>query len=126
MFPVKTIDNEDGTFTVSYQPQVRGNHKIEVKIRNRHINGSPFHVNVAGRADFERVGRVMKCFGSEGTGGGKTLGYLFICLFVCLFVFIRFCLFVSHVISLYLLFCSSCLIYVLVMIVSLRGGRVGW
>ena len=101
MFPVKTIDNEDGTFTVSYQPQVRGNHKIEVKIRNRHINGSPFHVNVAGRADFERVGRVMKCFGSEGTGGGKTLGFLFVCSFACLFLYVFLCLLVMLLVSTY-------------------------
>ena len=66
------IDNEDGTYTVSYQPIVRGNHQITVTMRNININGSPFSVNVTGRMDFAKVGNVMACFGCEGSGGGKT------------------------------------------------------
>ena len=65
------IDNDDGTYTVSYQPLVRGNHRITVTMRNININGSPFNVNVTGRMDFGKVGKVMACFGCEGTGGGK-------------------------------------------------------
>lgn len=40
-------------------------------MRNININGSPFSVNVTGRMDFGKVGKVMACFGCEGTGGGK-------------------------------------------------------
>ena len=65
------IDNEDGTFTVSYQPIVRGNHQIKITMRNININGSPFSVNVTGRMDFGKVGKVMACFGCEGSGGGR-------------------------------------------------------
>ena len=68
---VSVIDNEDGTHTVSYQPTVRGNHQITITMRNCNINGSPFSVNVTGRMDFAKVGKVMACFGCEGTGGGK-------------------------------------------------------
>lgn len=68
------IDNEDGTFTISYQPIVRGLHQIHITMRNIHINGSPFSVNVTGRMNFDKVGNVMACFGCEGTGGGK-IGY---------------------------------------------------
>ena len=67
------IDNEDGTYTVSYQPIVRGNHQITVTMRSININGSPFSVNVTGRMDFAKVGKVMACFGCEGNGGGKIL-----------------------------------------------------
>lgn len=67
------IDNEDGTFTVSYQPIVRGNHVIKITMRNININGSPFSVNVTGRMDFAKVGKVMACFGCEGSGGGRNL-----------------------------------------------------
>ena len=96
------IDNDDGTYTVSYQPIVRGSHQITVTMRNININGSPFSVNVTGRMDFGKVGKVMACFGCEGTGGGmKTYSalrdkpilpcFLFVCLFVCLFVVVFLC-----------------------------------
>lgn len=65
------IDNEDGTFTTSYQPTARGLHQIHITMRNIHINGSPFSVNVTGRMDFGKVGKVMACFGCEGAGGGR-------------------------------------------------------
>ena len=56
---------------MSYQPIVRGNHQITVTMRSININGSPFSVNVTGRMDFAKVGKVMACFGCEGNGGGK-------------------------------------------------------
>lgn len=74
---VSVIDNEDGTHTVSYQPIVRGNHQITITMRNCNINGSPFSVNVTGRMDFAKVGKVMACFGCEGTGGGKKTWHKF-------------------------------------------------
>lgn len=40
-------------------------------MRNININGSFFIVNVIGRMDFVKVGKVMVCFGCEGIGGGK-------------------------------------------------------
>ena len=70
------IDNEDGTFTVSYQSTVRGSHQITVTMRNVNINGSPFTVNVTGRMDFGKVGKVLACFGCEGSGGGKFALYM--------------------------------------------------
>ncbi|CAH3106182.1 hypothetical protein pdam_00005620 [Pocillopora damicornis] len=69
--PTYVIDNEDGTFTISYQPTARGLHQIHITMRNIHINGSPFSVNVTGRMDFGKVGKVMACFGCEGAGGGE-------------------------------------------------------
>ena len=71
LFTAYVIDNEDGTFTVSYQPIVRGAHQIKITMRNININGSPFTVNVTGRMDFAKVGKVLACFGCEGSGGGK-------------------------------------------------------
>lgn len=93
MYIAYVIDNEDGTYTVSYQPIVRGNHQITIAMRSININGSPFSVNVTGRMDFAKVGKVMACFGCEGSGGGKIFAriapllrsklwlYLFILLF---------------------------------------------
>lgn len=52
---------------------MRGNHQIKITMRNIDINGSPFSVNVTGRMDFDKVGKVMACFGCEGSGGGRNL-----------------------------------------------------
>ncbi|EDO47715.1 predicted protein [Nematostella vectensis] len=65
------IDNGDGTYTVSYEPNQRGNHKIIVTIRNRNIGGSPFSVNVTGRMNYKKLGKAIRTFGSEGAGGGE-------------------------------------------------------
>lgn len=40
------IDNNDGTYCISYIPKVRGTHQIEVTIRGKHIKGSPFEIMV--------------------------------------------------------------------------------
>lgn len=68
---VYVIDNEDGIFMVFYQLIVWGVYQIKISMRNININGSFFIVNVIGRMDFVKVGKVLVCFGCEGLGGGK-------------------------------------------------------
>ena len=42
----KTIDNGDGTYTVSVTPQIVGEHKFSITLRGQHIKGSPFVLTV--------------------------------------------------------------------------------
>ena len=42
----KTIDNGDGTYTVSVTPQIVGEHELSITIRGQHIEGSPFVMTV--------------------------------------------------------------------------------
>ncbi|XP_020903826.1 E3 ubiquitin-protein ligase TRIM71 [Exaiptasia diaphana] len=67
----KVIDNLDGTYTVAYQPEERGTHEVAITLRNRNISGSPYSVNVTGRMDYGKLGKMMRTFGTEGTGGGE-------------------------------------------------------
>eukprot|EP01114_Cavostelium_apophysatum_P014354 TRINITY_DN369_c0_g1_i1.p1 TRINITY_DN369_c0_g1~~TRINITY_DN369_c0_g1_i1.p1 ORF type:complete len:755 (+),score=260.59 TRINITY_DN369_c0_g1_i1:68-2332(+) len=56
--PAKVVDNNNGTFTVTYQPQDNGTYKVDVVLRHKqiplfytHIKDSPFHVNVEAGTD---------------------------------------------------------------------------
>lgn len=40
------LDNQDGTYTVSYRPQFPGVNKVSVKFDDQEIQGSPYSVNV--------------------------------------------------------------------------------
>jgi filamin len=50
--PAKVIDNQDGTFTVNYQPLDPGDHRVEVFLRTKyplfydHIKDSPYYVPI--------------------------------------------------------------------------------
>ena len=44
-------DNNDGTYTVKYQPKKAGPHKVEVKNKDQHIKDSPFKFNIAEGVD---------------------------------------------------------------------------
>jgi filamin len=52
--PVKLVDNNDGTYSVSYQPLDPGNHQVDVILRTKiplfydHIKDSPYTVIVSG------------------------------------------------------------------------------
>ena len=65
------IDNDDGTYCVSYIPKLRGNHAIHVTLRDKHIKGSPFTIMVSGRIDYHRLHHTTRAFGSQGEGGGE-------------------------------------------------------
>lgn len=64
-------DRQNGTYTVSYRPQVTGEHVISVTIRGRHISDSPFKVTVIKGRNYAGVGPVVRFFGSEGESDGE-------------------------------------------------------
>ena len=47
-----TVDNEDGTYSVSFTPQDVGEHKLSVTICNKPIRGSPFVIYVREPRDY--------------------------------------------------------------------------
>jgi len=55
--PVDLLDNQDGTFTVTYQPKDPGPHQIDVELRTKiplyydHIKESPYHVPIIAGTD---------------------------------------------------------------------------
>jgi len=44
--PSETVNNNDGTYRVTYTPTVQGNHTIEVTFKGNHIQKSPFQIYV--------------------------------------------------------------------------------
>lgn len=45
---IKCEDNHDGTFRVSYVPQIPGNYNIVIKFKDQPIAGSPFIAKITG------------------------------------------------------------------------------
>lgn len=39
---VNALDNDDGTYTAAYSLIKSGSYKMEVKLNNKHVVGSPF------------------------------------------------------------------------------------
>ena len=62
---VRTDDNKNGIYNISYYPRVQGTFKLLVKVNGEHISCSPFTVIVK---PFEV--RPVLSFGKEGSGDG--------------------------------------------------------
>ena len=48
-------DNEDGTFTCNYKPEVEGDYKIEIKFGNKEVPNSPYVSNVTAKLNLDKV-----------------------------------------------------------------------
>ncbi|XP_037803838.1 E3 ubiquitin-protein ligase TRIM71-like [Penaeus monodon] len=64
-------DRGNGSYLVSYRPQVEGQHMIAVQMRGIHIQGSPFTVQVKSGRSYSSVGPVLLTLGGEGEGEGQ-------------------------------------------------------
>lgn len=64
-------DRQNGTYTVSYRPQLEGEHVISVTLRGQHIQDSPFRVVVKKGRNYAGIGPVYRSFGSEGESDGQ-------------------------------------------------------
>ena len=62
---VRTDDNKNGIYNISYYPKVQGTFKLLVTVNEEHVSGSPFTVIVK---PFHV--RPVLCFGKEGSGNG--------------------------------------------------------
>jgi filamin len=78
--PVDVVDNGDGTYQVTYQPQDAGRHDIAVTLEGKPIKGSTFRVDVnagafAGKTIMESFSYVVRAHDKRGkpltVGGAK-------------------------------------------------------
>lgn len=60
-------DEGDGTYTVTYMPEVNGKHEVSVAIQDKPIMGSPFTVLVVNRREYADVGPTLHRFGQYGS-----------------------------------------------------------
>jgi len=51
--PAEIVDNNDGTYNVTYAPEVHGPHKVAVTLRDKPVAKSPYTVNVKEGASHE-------------------------------------------------------------------------
>lgn len=63
-------DRQNGTYNITYRPQVEGRHLITVLIRGRNIQGSPFNVLVRSGRDYASINLPLLTFGKEGEAEG--------------------------------------------------------
>ncbi|XP_068743648.1 E3 ubiquitin-protein ligase TRIM71-like isoform X2 [Montipora capricornis] len=61
-------DHKNGSYGVTYSPSTAGMHKVSVTVRDKHIQGSPFKVNVL------TSGEAYLKFGKKGTEIGEFNG----------------------------------------------------
>ncbi|XP_077983416.1 E3 ubiquitin-protein ligase TRIM71-like [Glandiceps talaboti] len=71
LYHAEVIDRQNGTYTVSYRPQLEGEHRITVTLRGRHIYESPFRVQVKSGRNYANIGQMVKVFGCEGESEGQ-------------------------------------------------------
>ncbi|XP_053323314.1 E3 ubiquitin-protein ligase TRIM71 [Spea bombifrons] len=71
LFGAEVTDQLNGTYLVSYRPQLEGEHLISVMVCNQHIENSPFKVNVKSGRSYIGIGLPAQSFGGEGDQDGK-------------------------------------------------------
>ncbi|XP_067127553.1 E3 ubiquitin-protein ligase TRIM71-like [Centruroides vittatus] len=64
-------DRQNGTYIVSYSPEIEGQHIISVMMRGMHIHQSPFTIIARSGRNYSSVGSVLFTFGGEGEGDGQ-------------------------------------------------------
>uniref|UniRef100_A0A0B7BLG3 Calponin-homology (CH) domain-containing protein n=1 Tax=Arion vulgaris TaxID=1028688 RepID=A0A0B7BLG3_9EUPU len=73
--PVKTIDNQDGTFTVQYEPKTPGQYTVLVYFANKEVPQSPIKVKVEPNIDVSKV-RVVGLEPTVPIGQPKEIGII--------------------------------------------------
>ena len=68
--PVNVYDNQDGSYHISFRPQIEGEHTLTITIRDLNIRGSPFKLSVDRGREYGWFG-TSKVFGSEGSEHGE-------------------------------------------------------
>lgn len=71
MLPVDLRDNSDGTYSINFRPQLKGEHQLMIVIRGQHVLGSPFTLFVDSGREYGRFGVLTQMFGSEGSQNGQ-------------------------------------------------------
>ncbi|KFQ04865.1 E3 ubiquitin-protein ligase TRIM71, partial [Haliaeetus albicilla] len=71
LFGADVSDQQNGTYLVSYRPQLEGEHLVSVMMCNQHIETSPCKVVVKSGRSYIGIGLPGLSFGSEGDSDGK-------------------------------------------------------
>ncbi|XP_074842224.1 E3 ubiquitin-protein ligase TRIM71 [Carettochelys insculpta] len=71
LFGADVNDQQNGTYLVSYRPQLEGEHLVSVMMCNQHVENSPFKVMVKSGRSYIGIGLPGLSFGSEGDNDGK-------------------------------------------------------
>ncbi|NWW87982.1 LIN41 ligase, partial [Rhynochetos jubatus] len=71
LFGADVSDQQNGTYLVSYRPQLEGEYLVSVMMCNQHIENSPFKVVVKSGRSYIGIGLPGLSFGSEGDSDGK-------------------------------------------------------
>lgn len=64
-------DRQNGNYSVTYRPDIEGNHVLHVTIRGQNITDSPFPLVVKCGRNYTSIGQTLFQFGSEGEEGGQ-------------------------------------------------------
>ena len=64
LFGAEVSDQQNGTYVVSYRPQLEGEHLVSVTLCNQHIENSPFKVVVKSGRSYVGIGLPGLSFGS--------------------------------------------------------------
>lgn len=65
------LDHGNGTYTFTYVAQTEGESLVSVLVENRHVEGSPFSVQVKAGRKYGLSGLPVASFGSEGDAAGQ-------------------------------------------------------
>lgn len=71
LYRTEVVDRQNGTYAVSYRPQLEGQHIISITIRGKHIHDSPFKINVRNGRNYNTIGPLVYQFGTEGELEGQ-------------------------------------------------------
>uniref|UniRef100_A0A8C3S7M1 E3 ubiquitin-protein ligase TRIM71 n=1 Tax=Chelydra serpentina TaxID=8475 RepID=A0A8C3S7M1_CHESE len=71
LFDADVNDQQNGTYLVSYRPQLEGEHLVSVMMCNQHIENSPFKVMVKFGRSYIDIKLPGLSFGSKGDNDGK-------------------------------------------------------
>lgn len=71
LYRTEVLDRQNGTYSVTYRPQIEGQHSISVMINGKHIHESPFSVSVTSGRNYVAAGVMLMQFGGEGEDEGK-------------------------------------------------------
>ncbi|XP_066913396.1 E3 ubiquitin-protein ligase TRIM71-like [Clytia hemisphaerica] len=64
---IEATDNNDGTYSIRFTPDISGKHMLEVTIKEKPIRGSPFPIIVTNRREYNEVGLSLFKFGQYGS-----------------------------------------------------------
>ena len=71
LYRTEVLDRQNGTYTVTYRPQMEGQHIISLMINGKHIHESPFAVSVRSGRNYSNIGQLIYQFGGEGEEEGR-------------------------------------------------------